>query len=362
MNRKVELGHFKTVANLLGCRPEVIMAIYAVETPREPFDSSGFPSILYERHVFYRNAPKAMRSKWMSEYPTLCNSATTTKGGYGSYAMQRSKFSRAFTLDKRAAMMACSWGAFQELGENYEGLGFDTVDEFVDQMKSGIEGQLDILVRSLKMRKLSQALKSLDWQTIAKKYNGIAYKKWGYDTQLATEYSAAVKAQIDWSSIDELSIGVPVEKPTEDVLEKPNEDSGDNLDQNLAPVADPPAVTEQVAVEKPAPMGFWKGLWQRVLAFTGTNISTEVVSQHAQQVQALGLPSEAWRYLVYIVLFGTIVALLGYIYSRVTTKRRDELITKLLIESNSGPHKTVQLVDSDLLPFYEAKGFTIVRR
>ncbi len=32
-------------------------------------------------------------------------------------------------------MEGCSWGAFQELGENWEGLGFTSVGEFVDFMK-----------------------------------------------------------------------------------------------------------------------------------------------------------------------------------------------------------------------------------
>ena len=149
----VKLGltneNFKWIAQQIdkNCEPEMVMAFSRVECKREPFDADGFPAILYERHVAYRNIePKSRAVSLAKQFPLLIARSGYGKGGYGSYAQQRIKFSQAFKIDQNMAMEACSWGPFQELGENWEQYGFNNVGEFVDTMKNGLYGACDIFI------------------------------------------------------------------------------------------------------------------------------------------------------------------------------------------------------------------------
>lgn len=203
LKRTLELLDFLDAKRKLSLdvEAEALMAVAQVESKGEGFDASDFPTILFERHKFYKNADRSKRDEWQRLYPEICHRNVTPKGGYGSKAHQRVKFSQAFDLDGDAAMMACSWGAFQELGENYDDYGFETVGEFVDKMKSGIDGQLDIFVRSIKKRGLVDELERLDWSGFARNYNGPAYRTFNYHGQMASAYYAAKGRHIDWAAV-----------------------------------------------------------------------------------------------------------------------------------------------------------------
>lgn len=198
---EVSKEQFKRLAGELRCEPEALMAVSHVEAPRGGFYDDGFPTILFERHKFYKHARRDKREEWSREYPKICNPSPTPRGGYGTLAAQRVKFSQAFALDPDAAMMACSWGAFQELGENYDDYGFDNVGEFVDMMKSGIEGQLEIFVRSIRKRGLVDELQRKDWAGFARNYNGAGYRRFEYDTQMSNAYRIFKAKKIDWDAI-----------------------------------------------------------------------------------------------------------------------------------------------------------------
>lgn len=200
--REVSLEQFKRLATELRCEPEALMAVSQVEAPRGGFYEDGFPTILFERHKFYKNARRDKRDEWQRLYPAICNHSATPRGGYGSVAGQRVKFSQAFALDPDAAMMACSWGAFQELGENYDDYGFANVGEFVDMMKSGIDGQLDIFVRSIKKRGLVDELQRKNWAGFARNYNGAGYRRFQYDEQMANAYRVFKGKRINWATIN----------------------------------------------------------------------------------------------------------------------------------------------------------------
>lgn len=207
MAQKLNLSesNFKWAAQQLGCEPEMVIGVSFVECKRKPFDADGFPAILYERHVFYRNAVKhhgrQVANEWMRIHPQLCNVSPTPKGGYGSYSAQRGKFNRAWKLCPDCAMEACSWGPFQELGENWEGLGFKSVGEFVDVMKSGVEGALFIFVKSIKWRGLADDMQLRRYATIAELYNGRGYRKFNYHTQIENAYKKAKALKINWANV-----------------------------------------------------------------------------------------------------------------------------------------------------------------
>lgn len=201
---KFDLTHsnYKWIAFELGCEPEMVMSFNWTECKREPFDKDGFPAILYERHVFYRNLPLSLAKTYASKYPDICSPKGYGRGGYGTYAIQRIKFSKAFYLNKDAAMEACSWGPFQELGENWEQYNFKNVGEFVDTMKDGLYGPCLIFIKSIRARGLVQAMRTRQYAKLARSYNGKAYATFGYHTQLEANYKKAKAQKINWDSIN----------------------------------------------------------------------------------------------------------------------------------------------------------------
>lgn len=177
-----------------------IKAVHFVESKGAAFFADGFPSILFERHKFWKHADKSKRAEWRERFPSICNPKATPRDGYGTHHEQRIKFNQAFELDKNAAMMACSWGAFQELGENFEDLGFETVGAFVDKMKESEMAQLEIFVRSIKHRGLADELRRRDWAGFARNYNGAGYRKFNYDGQIEDAYTKFSKIKYSLST------------------------------------------------------------------------------------------------------------------------------------------------------------------
>lgn len=173
-------------ARVHGIEPEVLTAFGQIESPKGPYMTDGRMPILFEAHVFARNTnPKG---KYNEEFPTLSSNKWDRHlyGAAGSWQYER--LCRAMALDQRAALMACSWGAYQILGENYKMLGFECVEEMVFYMLESEANQFDCFIRFLVNRSIMPALRAKDWATAFYKYNGPAYAKHGYDTRFLQIY------------------------------------------------------------------------------------------------------------------------------------------------------------------------------
>jgi hypothetical protein len=214
---KLKDKDFCRSAARLRCEVAAIKAVAQVESKRDAFDEHGFPTILFERHKFYKYAKN--RKALAKTHPDICNAKP---GGYGKYAEQKPKFDRAFALDQEAAMMACSWGMFQVMGFNWKDLGYESVGEFVNQMKSGEPAQLEAFVRYVEANHLADELRSHDWNTFALRYNGEDYRKNNYHIKLPAAYKEFKKQDIDCTKV--LADDPPVsDRETE---ESANEDAG----------------------------------------------------------------------------------------------------------------------------------------
>lgn len=166
-------------ANTLECSVPAIQAIAEVESNGSGFDSEGRLKILFERHVFHR----LTNGMYSRQYPAISN---PSPGGYTKNEYAR--FTQAFNLSKTAAMKSCSWGAFQVMGFNHRLCGFDSVDDFVDSLKTD-QGQLKAFVVFITNNALLQkALIKEDWAGVAVRYNGPEYKKNNYDFRLAAAF------------------------------------------------------------------------------------------------------------------------------------------------------------------------------
>lgn len=197
MRKKLTEKDYQKAADRLGVEPAIIRAFAEVESKGAGFFGDK-PTILFERHIFYRSAPLKKRDLWMKTHPHLCHKRPFPKGGYGKLKDQYKKLDEAVALDWRAAHMACSWGTFQELGANYADYGFKDVGEFVEMMSSGVDGQLEIFVRSIEKRGLVKWMKKpslVNCAKIARNYNGPSYAKFGYDRKIWDAYLKHSKAQ-----------------------------------------------------------------------------------------------------------------------------------------------------------------------
>jgi N-acetylmuramidase len=193
LKRTLDNSDYYLAAQKLDVEPAAIKAVAIVESMGSGFYPDGFPTILFERHKFYKHAPKSKRDQWFKDDPVICNPKATPADDYGTYSAQRVKFEKALGLDKDAAMKACSWGIFQELGENFSDCGFQSVSDFVNLMKSGAAGHLDIFVRSIKARKLAPKIRTHDWKAVAENYNGLDYKKFHWDEKMIAAFADALK-------------------------------------------------------------------------------------------------------------------------------------------------------------------------
>lgn len=171
----------------LGIEVAALRAIAQVESGGAGFDSQGRPKILYERQVFSRSTTP--RGKFDAQHPDISAPKGYGPGNYGTADQQWPKLARAYQLDGDAALKACSWGTFQILGENHKVSGFPDVRSFVAEMFASQAGHLRALVRFIQANpSIHRGLKTHDWAAVAKGYNGSSYKKFSYDTKLATAY------------------------------------------------------------------------------------------------------------------------------------------------------------------------------
>lgn len=116
--------------------------------------------------------------------------ATELKDKYLSGLSNYKRLSKAYQLDKTAALESCSWGAFQIMGSNWKQMGYSSAVEFTKAMSRSEKEQIRAFVLFLKKVKpaIVLALKEKDWAIAAKLYNGKDYKKNRYDEKLQAAY------------------------------------------------------------------------------------------------------------------------------------------------------------------------------
>ncbi|WP_298295785.1 N-acetylmuramidase domain-containing protein [uncultured Litoreibacter sp.] len=160
-------------ADDLGWPARAFAAVVEVESGGKAFSTVNgkrLPLILYEYHVFYRNLPRHQRDE------AVDRGLAAPRWGQIPYKKTQSaryaQLDRAKSINSEAAYMACSWGVGQVLGENASWLGFGSARELAETAMSGIEGQLELMVRFIKKRGLVDELKARDWRGFARIYNG----------------------------------------------------------------------------------------------------------------------------------------------------------------------------------------------
>lgn len=178
----------ETVANRLGVKPAVIKAVRKVEAPRGAFDTQGRPTILFEKHIFGGETSY----KFNQTHPDL-SASSWRPGTYGPSSNQWNRLAAACALDPESAFRSCSWGAFQVMGNNAEGMEYASVFDMALQLVESEVKHLECFERYVKMRKLEDELRMCragDAQScvpFVSKYNGPGYAKNKYHINFARE-------------------------------------------------------------------------------------------------------------------------------------------------------------------------------
>lgn len=171
---------YEDAAKRLDCEVAAIKAVAETESSGDGFLPDGGVKILFERHLF----SKLTGRKFDASNPDLSNRKA---GGYGTVLAQPDRLKRAMELDHDAALKSASYGRFQVLGNNWQDLGYGSVQEFVDSMGTDA-GQLDSFIRFVEKNGLAGALQSKNWAAFAKRYNGPNYRINKYDDKMAAAY------------------------------------------------------------------------------------------------------------------------------------------------------------------------------
>lgn len=171
----------------------VIRGFSEVETLGDGFLPDGRPKILFERHRMHeylkRKKGKAFADAKMKQFPNLVNTAT---GGYHGKSAEYTRLAMAKTIDEECALMSCSWGRFQIMGENWKDLGYASVQEFVQHQYESESLQFESFLRFCEWKSgtidgvkttLLEALQKQNWHVAFTLYNGSNYKRLGYDTK-----------------------------------------------------------------------------------------------------------------------------------------------------------------------------------
>jgi hypothetical protein len=175
------------LAHRIDVSEDHLQAFLNVESRSTGFDRAGRPVILTEPHVFYRNLSGAKRDAAVAAglaYPKW-GTKPYPKTSDARYAWLEA----ASKIDLEAALMACSWGSTQVLGENAKMVGYSSAKAMVQAFMDDEENHVEAMVNFILASGIADDLKAERWSVVARVYNGPGYKKNKYDTKMAQEFA-----------------------------------------------------------------------------------------------------------------------------------------------------------------------------
>ena len=178
--RPLSIAGLASIAQKLGVHAVEIWTVLTIETSGCGYMPDRRPEILYERHIFHRLTKGKYDDGDISD---------PTAGGYGQAgAHQYDRLALAIAKNRTAALQSCSWGIGQIMGENYALAGFSDVEHMVAAISESEDHQLAAMANFLVGSRLDIALRSRDWASFARGYNGPNYAIHRYDIRLNAEF------------------------------------------------------------------------------------------------------------------------------------------------------------------------------
>ena len=185
MSKKLTERDWTEAAHSLRTEVAVIKAVAEVEARGSGYLPDGQVKILFEPHIFGRYT----EYKYNRSHPHL-SSKKWDKQNYGpSGTYQHKKLAEAVLLNRDAALMSASWGAFQVMGFNWKVCGYKSLQAFINDVSGSAAGQLRAFVGYVKGRGLADELQRKDWAGFARGFNGAGYAANQYDVKLSKAYA-----------------------------------------------------------------------------------------------------------------------------------------------------------------------------
>ena len=176
-------------ARAAGIDPAALLSVVEVESAGKFFarvKGRDEPLIRFECHYFDRRLKEEQRGAARE-----AGLASPIAGKVPNPRQQEERWElldRAAAFSRPAALESVSWGIGQIRGAHWKSLGFGSVEEMVKLARSGAAGQIRLLVLFLEKNGLIPLLNARDWPAFARRYNGPAYRRYAYDTKLASAY------------------------------------------------------------------------------------------------------------------------------------------------------------------------------
>lgn len=186
----------RDLATEYGYEYAMVKAFVEVESRGFGFLTNPRAKILFERHKFYNEVAKvrgvAEADRLAKLHPDIINKSG---GGYKGENAEWQRLEKAMKLSvngdlTEGAIRSASWGLGQVMGFHAERLGYpNAVYMFAAAMKSE-RNQVEMILRFIKTEPgLDRAMRSHDFPTLAKLYNGVNYKQNNYDVKLEKAYN-----------------------------------------------------------------------------------------------------------------------------------------------------------------------------
>jgi hypothetical protein len=176
---------YQAAATMLRTGVAEIKTVRDVESSGYGFLPDGRILIRFEGHRFRKETAR----KYDKTHPSLSHpympDCPYNLGPVSDYA----RLKIAMTLDPTAALLSCSWGLFQIMGDEFWRCGFTSVHAFVDALKTGEAAQLLAFCKFLISKKLDDELRDHEWAGFAYGYNGEHFRDNDYHIKLPTRYA-----------------------------------------------------------------------------------------------------------------------------------------------------------------------------
>jgi hypothetical protein len=176
-------------AETLGVEPAVLLAVAEVESNGRAhalIEGRREPLIRFEGHYFDRHLTLAKRA--IARKQGLASPRPGAVVNPRSQAGRWKLLESARAIDVHAAYESVSWGVGQVMGAHWQSLKYVSVEDFVQEVRKDISGQVEAMARFIRHFGLSAALGTHDWRTFARGYNGPNFRRYNYDSKLAKAY------------------------------------------------------------------------------------------------------------------------------------------------------------------------------
>lgn len=124
----------------------------------------------------------------------------------------------------------------------------------------------------------------------------------------------------------------------------------------------PDAPKERIAVVKTAPQKWMSRVTAKITAAVTGSALFQWLWAQTEKIQGLSVPDAVWIIVSVTIAVGSLLWVIHEIVDTWRTNNNQERIDELLVKENSTANNLVQLIPSDEVELYRARGFKIITR